>query len=84
MNFSVKDIRSEVNLHFLEQYGICVSSGSACAKGAKSHVLKALGKTDREADTALRIGLGPENTQEEMEELVRRVEEGMGRLAKLR
>lgn len=84
LNFSVKDIRSEVNLHFLEQYGICVSSGSACAKGAKSHVLKALGKTDREADTALRIGLGPENTREEMEELVRRVEEGMGRLAKLR
>lgn len=84
LNFSVKDIRSEVNLHFLEQYGICVSSGSACAKGAKSHVLKALGKTDREADTALRIGLGPENTEEEMEELVRRVEEGMQRLAKLR
>lgn len=84
LNFSVKDIRSEVNLHFLEQYGICVSSGSACSKGAKSHVLKALGKTDREADTALRIGLGPENTPEEMKELARRVEEGMSRLAKLR
>ena len=84
LNFSVKDIRSEVNLHFLEQFGICVSSGSACSKGAKSHVLKALGKTDREADTALRIGLGPENTLEEMEQLALRVEEGMVRLAKLR
>lgn len=43
LNFSVVGIRSETMLHYLEQRNIFVSSGSACAKGKKSHVLKANG-----------------------------------------
>ena len=43
LNFSALGIRSETMLHFLAQRGIYVSSGSACAKGKQSHVLKAAG-----------------------------------------
>ena len=63
-------------LHFLEQYGICVSSGSACAKGAKSHVLSAMGLPAAEIDSALRISFSHENTVEQTEKLAEALEEG--------
>ena len=43
LNISVLGYRSETLLHFLERKNIFVSSGSACAKGETSYVLKALG-----------------------------------------
>lgn len=50
-------------------YGICISSGSACNEGISepSHVLKAIGLTDEEAMSSIRITLGHENTEEEIE-----------------
>lgn len=49
-------------------YGICISSGSACNEGAQepSHVLKAIGLSDEEALSSVRITLGHENTMEEI------------------
>ena len=76
LNISVPGIRSEVMLHFLEQKGICVSSGSACSKGAKSHALAALGLPDREIDSALRISFSHENTLEQVEILAEAIAEG--------
>lgn len=70
LNFSVPGYRSETLLHALEQAGICLSSGSACAKGKKSHVLRAMGLPNREIDSALRVSLGPENTIGELEQLM--------------
>ena len=50
-------------------YGVCISSGSACNEGASepSHVLKAIGLTDEEALSSVRITIGHENTEEEVE-----------------
>ncbi|MBQ7288896.1 MAG: cysteine desulfurase [Clostridia bacterium] len=70
LNFSVPGYRSETLLHALESAGIYVSSGSACAKGQKSHVLQAMGLPDREIGSALRVSLAPENTIEELEQLM--------------
>ncbi len=53
INISVPGIRSEIMLHFLEEKGIYVSSGSACSKGAKSGVLKEFGISDNYADSAV-------------------------------
>jgi len=61
-NISVNGIRSEIMLHYLEQFEVYVSSGSACAKGAKSHVLKAAGLSDDKIDTALGISFGYKTT----------------------
>lgn len=70
LNFSVPGYRSETLLHALESAGICVSSGSACAGGKKSHVLQAMGLPARQLDSALRVSLGPENTVAELEQLM--------------
>ena len=67
LNCSATGYRSETLLHFLAAHGIYVSSGSACSKGAKSHVLAAMGKSAREIDSALRISLSEYNTPQEAE-----------------
>ena len=49
-------------------YGVYISSGSACNEGISepSHVLKAIGLTDDEALSSIRITIGHENTEEEI------------------
>lgn len=64
LNISCARLRSEVLMHFLEQREIYVSSGSACSKGEKSHVLKAFGLPDEQIDTALRISFCKDTTDE--------------------
>ena len=80
VNFSVKGIRSEIMLHFLESKGIYVSSGSACSKGAKSHVLSAYGISDDRADSALRISFSKQTTEEELDALTAAIAQGQGQL----
>lgn len=84
INVSTMTIKSEVMLHYLEQSGIYVSSGSACSKGRKSRVLKAFGFSDRALDTALRISPAWDTTAEQIDEFIRKVHEGMDTLAKLK
>ena len=50
-------------------YGIYISAGSACNEGisAPSHVLKAIGLTDQEALSSIRITIGHTNTEQEIE-----------------
>ena len=53
-------------------YGVYISSGSACNEGVSvpSHVLKAIGLTDEEALNSVRITLGHENTEQEIDQAV--------------
>ena len=55
LNISVLGYKSETLLHFLESRDIYVSSGSACAKGSTSYVLKELGLNDKYIDSMLRL-----------------------------
>lgn len=84
VNISVAKIRSEVMLHFLEQSQIYVSSGSACSKGAKSHVLSALGLENERIDTALRISFSKGTTAEQLDILADRLCLGIASLAKMK
>jgi len=61
-NLSAPGYRSETLLHFLAERGVYVSSGSACSKGAASHVLKAMGLPPIRVDSALRVSFCPRNT----------------------
>lgn len=70
LNLSVLGIRSETMLHFLEERGVYISSGSACAKGAPSHVLKAMGLNARRADSAIRISFSRYSTYEDVDMLI--------------
>jgi cysteine desulfurase len=69
INFSVDGIRSETLLHFLEARGVFVSSGSACSKGAGSHVLTAMGLPRGRVDSAIRVSLSRMNTAEDIDAL---------------
>lgn len=82
LNFSALGIRSETMLHFLAAQGIYVSSGSACAKGKKSHVLTALGLSAEESDSALRISFSKYNTKADVDCLTAAVAQGMKTLAR--
>ncbi len=67
LNFSFCGYRSETVLHYLERFGVCVSSGSACSRGKGSHVLRAMGLEAARVDSALRVSFSLENTKEEIE-----------------
>lgn len=69
LNISVLGYRSETLLHFLENEGIYVSSGSACSKGVGSYVLLACGFDKKRVDSALRISFSRENTKEDIDRL---------------
>ena len=81
-NFSFKGIDSQSLLLKLDEKGICVSSGSACSEGngKPSHVLKAIGLSDEEAKSAIRVTLGEENTKEDVDYLVESIIESIEEL----
>lgn len=64
-------------IYKLEAEGVLVSTGAACAanKGAKSHVLAAIGLSDAEIAGSLRISLGSTNTEEQIHEATQKITE---------
>lgn len=82
VNISVLGIRSEIMLHYLENRGIYVSSGSACALGAKSHVLAAMGYNSARIDSAVRISFGRDTEKEDIDELVAAIKDAMSELCR--
>lgn len=76
INISAEGRRSEIMLHFLESKGVYVSSGSACSKGQQSGVLGEFGITGKRADSALRISITAETTQQELDAFVEALKEG--------
>ena len=57
------------------KYDICVSSGSACAKGKKSHVLSAMRLPDEIADKSIRISFSRLNTLRDCELIAAAIKE---------
>ena len=81
LNVSFKDVRGEVLLHYLEQKGIYVSTGSACSSKKKgSHVLNAIGLNQNEIEGAIRFSLSDLNTKEEILEVVKILKESVSDL----
>ena len=69
VSLSVRGIRSEVLLHALEEKGIYVSAGSACAsnKPQTSATLKAIGVERELLDSTIRISISVFTTEEEIQ-----------------
>lgn len=74
INFSLLGLPSEVMLHALESKQVYVSSGSACAKREKSHVLKAMKKSDNVINSAVRVSFSRFTTREDILALINGVE----------
>lgn len=77
VNFCFEGIEGESLLLLLDDKGICGSSGSACTSGSldPSHVLLAIGRPHEIAHGSLRLSLSEENTDEEIEYIIKSVEE---------
>ena len=69
LNLSLPGFRSEVLMNFLEAREVYVSKSSACKKGARSHVLEAIGLDAKTIDGAIRVGLSRYTTQEDIDAL---------------
>ena len=69
LSLSVPGVPTQNTLNILQDHGICVSAGSACAKGHRSHVLEAMGIDPRVIDGAFRISICRDTTSEELDAL---------------
>ena len=70
LNISIPGIPTQNTINILQDHGICVSAGSACAKGHRSHVLEAMHLPPETMDGSFRISLCRDTTREELQELV--------------
>ena len=72
VNFSFQFVEGESLLIMLDMKGICASSGSACTSGSldPSHVLLAIGLPHEIAHGSLRITLGADTTEEDLDYVV--------------
>jgi len=72
VSVSFKGVEGEPVLMGLDFAGICASSGSACSSASvePSHVLLAIGRSAEEAQGTLRITLGRDNSEEDIDYLL--------------
>ena len=77
MNFCFEGIEGESLLLLLDDKGIQASSGSACTSGSldPSHVLLAIGRVHDVAHGSLRLTISEEISDEDVEYIIRSVEE---------
>lgn len=77
VNFCFEGIEGEALLLLLDQKGILASSGSACTSGAldPSHVLLAIGRVHDVAHGSLRLSIGEDITDEQVDEIITAVKE---------
>ena len=77
LSVSIPGVPTQNSINILQDAGICVSAGSACAKGHRSHVLTAMGVSERAIDSAFRVSLSRETTQEDIDALVWTIRENI-------
>lgn len=77
VNFCFEGIEGESLLLLLDDKGICASSGSACTSGSldPSHVLLAIGRVHDVAHGSLRLSLGEDVTDADVEYIIKSVKE---------
>jgi cysteine desulfurase len=75
-NVYLPGLDGEAMVTFLDQQGICVSSGSACMESAitPSHVIHAMTKSYARASESIRVSLGQESTNKVLQRLVKSLE----------
>ena len=82
VNMCFEGIEGESLLLMLDLNGVCASSGSACTSGSldPSHVLLAIGLPHEIAHGSLRLTFGDENTEQDIDYIIKKVPEIVERL----
>jgi cysteine desulfurase len=85
VSFCFEGIEGESLLLLLDDKGICASSGSACTSGSldPSHVLLAIGRVHDVAHGSLRLTITEENTEDEVDYIIKSVEEVVSYLRRI-
>jgi cysteine desulfurase len=81
-NLSFQGVDGESIVLALDLEGICVSTGSACSTGdpEPSHVLTAMGLSAREAQGSIRVSLGKDTMEEDIDATVEVLARAIGKL----
>ena len=75
LNIGIPGVPTQNSINILQDHDICVSAGSACAKGHRSHVLDAMKVDPDIIDGSFRISLCRDTTKEELDTLIRVIRE---------
>jgi cysteine desulfurase len=83
LNITFPETSGESMMHLLDLRGICVSTSSACTSrnDEPSHVLIALGLSEQQAKSSIRISYGRYNTTEDVAEIVSAICNAYGKIA---
>lgn len=83
LNIRIQDVDSKSLVAILDMYGVCVSAGSACHAGDKkpSHVLKAIGLSDKLANESIRISLSENTTYAEIDKFIKTLKAVLAQLS---
>lgn len=74
LSISIPGVPTQNSINILQDNGICVSAGSACAKGHRSHVMTAMALPPEVIDSSFRISLSRDTTHDELDRLVNVIE----------
>ena len=69
LSLSIPGLPTQNSINILQDAEICVSAGSACAKGHRSHTLTAMGLAPETMDGSFRVSICRDTTQEELDKL---------------
>ena len=70
LSLSIPGVPTQNTINILQDHEICVSAGSACAKGHRSHTLTAMNLSPQVMDSSFRVSLSRETTEEDLDALV--------------
>ena len=74
LSIAIPGVPTQNSINILQDADICVSAGSACAKGHRSHVLTAMGIDPNIIDSTFRVSLCRDTTREELKTLAETIE----------
>ena len=69
LSVAIPGVPTQNSINILQDSGICVSAGSACAKGHRSHVLTAMKVAPEIIDSTFRVSICRDTTEEELDTL---------------
>jgi cysteine desulfurase len=70
LSLSIPGVPTQNSINILQDAGICVSAGSACAKGHRSHVMTAMNLSPEIIDSSFRVSISRETTQADLDALL--------------
>ena len=74
LSVAIAGLPTQNSINILQDAGICVSAGSACAKGHRSHVMTAMNLKPELIDGSFRVSICKDTTKEELDLLAEVIE----------